>query len=202
MISHVMHEHPAIGRRVVIWGATGSGKTTLARQLSEALGLPPIELDAIFWKPHWVGTPDDEFRAKVQEAVEAAPEGWVLDGSYRRVSDIYLSRADTLIWLHFPWRVSFWRLLKRTVSRARSREPLYYEGGPQESWRLSFLTRRSILWWSISHNRAAARLTRGRIASLAPHVRIYELRSSREVHEFLAGGGCLAEFPSPRKERG
>ena len=55
-----------LGRRIVIWGVTGSGKTTLARELAERLGVPHIQLDAIFWKPNWVETPDEEFRAKVQ----------------------------------------------------------------------------------------------------------------------------------------
>jgi adenylate kinase family enzyme len=179
-------ENPTLGHRIVVWGVTGSGKTTLARRLSEALSLPRIELDALFWQPGWVETPDDEFRAKVQAAVDAAPDGWVLDGSYSRVSDIYLLRADTLIWLHLPWRTTFRRLLWRTVSRAWTREPLYYEGGPQESWRLSFFDRKSILWYSIRHHRSATRLRRERFDALPPHIRRYELRSTREVRAVIA----------------
>ena len=174
-----------LGRRIVVWGVTGSGKTTFAKHLSEHLGLSRVDLDAIFWKPDWVETPDDEFRAGVQAALDAAPDGWVLAGSYSRISDVYLSPADTLIWLHLPWRVCFWRLLLRTVSRAWTREPLYYEGGPQESWRLSFFDRKSILWWSISHQRRSVRVTRERIAALSPKIRVHELRSSRDVTELL-----------------
>ena len=178
-----------LGRRIVVWGVTGSGKTTLARRLSDTLALPRIELDAIFWQPGWVETPDGEFRAKVQAAVDAAPDGWVLDGSYSRISDIYLSRADTLIWLDLPWRTTFWRLLKRTVSRAWTREALYYEGGPRESWRLSFLNRRSILWWSITRHRSASGSRHKRIAELPASIAVYELRSSRQVREWLGTAG-------------
>jgi adenylate kinase family enzyme len=177
--------HPVLGHRIVVWGVTGSGKTTLARQLSKTLGLRRIELDAVFWKPGWEETPDDEFRAKLQACVDDVTEGWVLDGSYSRVSDIYLSRADTLLWIHLPWRVTFRRLLWRTVSRAWTREPLYYEGGPQESWRLSFFDRRSILWWSIRHHRSATQARRQRFDALPAHIRRYELRSAREVEAVL-----------------
>jgi adenylate kinase family enzyme len=180
----VSREIPVLGKRIVVWGVTGSGKTTLARRLSERLGLPRIELDAIFWKPGWVETPDEAFRAKLRAALADAGEGWVLDGSYSRVSDIYLAEADTLLWIHLPWRVTFWRLFWRTVSRAWSHEPLYYKGGPQESWRLMF-DRKSILWWSIRHHRGATNARRERFASLPPHIRGYELRSAREVEAVL-----------------
>ena len=36
-----------LGKRIVIFGATGSGKTTLARRLGETLGLPVMQLDSI-----------------------------------------------------------------------------------------------------------------------------------------------------------
>jgi len=171
-----------LGRRVAVWGVTGSGKTALAHRLAELLDGPHIELDAIFWKPEWNETPDDEFRVKVQAAIDAAEDAWVLDGSYSRISEIYLSRADTLLWLHLPWRISFWRLLQRTVGRAWTREPLYYEGGPRESWRLSFLSRKSILRWSITHYRTSVRVARERcstqeIAALLTNVKKSAMRT-------------------------
>jgi len=198
-----------LGRRIVVWGVTGSGKTTFARQLAAVYGLPRIEIDALYWHKGWVGTPDDELRLKLQASLEAAPAGWVLDGSYHRISDIYLPPADTLIWLHLPWRVSFWRLVKRTIAGAWTREPRYFEDGPRESWRLTFLSRDSILWWSIHHHRAGVRNARSRIVALPASVCVNELRSSREVAAFLdhlpeapSRGSPASEFPSPRKERG
>ncbi|HWC30291.1 MAG TPA: hypothetical protein VG845_09435, partial [Dehalococcoidia bacterium] len=149
-----------LGRRIVVWGMTGSGKTTLARRLGGHLDLAVVELDAIRHARGWDSTGWDEFAAILERRLDGAPQGWVSDGSYSHIMHIYLSRADTLIWLHLPWRVSFWRLFKRSVTRAWTREPVYDEEGPRESWRLLFFDQKSILWWSISQHRAGVRAVR------------------------------------------
>ena len=175
-----------LGRRIVVWGVTGAGKTTLAHHLSGALRLPRIELDAIRHADGWDSVPWDEFRDTLVQQLDAYTGGWVLDGGYSAVMDMCLSRADTLVWLNLPWRVTFWRLFKRTLVRAIDQQPLYNPNGPRESWRMTFLSRRSILWWSISAHRPSNRNRRERIAALAPHVRVHELRSPRQVDAFLA----------------
>jgi hypothetical protein len=103
------------------------------------------------------------------------------------VSSAYLDQTDAVIWLRLPWRVCFGRLLLRTVSRAWTREPLYCDGGPRESWRRTFFDRRSIPWWSISRHRQGIALGEHRIADLPDRIRVYELRSDREVEAFLDG---------------
>src|SRR5260221_12637075 len=37
-------------KRVLVIGAGGSGKTTVARRLAERTGLPLIHLDALYWR--------------------------------------------------------------------------------------------------------------------------------------------------------
>jgi hypothetical protein len=166
-------------------GRHGSGKTTLSRRLGEALSLGVVELDAIRHANGWDSTPWDDFRDVLTQRLEGYSGGWVCEGSYHQIMDVYLSRADTLIWLHLPWRVSFWRLLRWTVTRAADQKPLYNQNGPHESWRQNFLSRKSILWWSISHHRVGIRTIQSRIAELRPEVRVYELRTSREVNALL-----------------
>jgi adenylate kinase family enzyme len=174
-----------LGRRVVIHGATGSGKTTLSGHLGELLGVPVIQLDAIRHHRGWDSVAWDEMRALLTERLDASTDGWVCDGNYSQVRDIYISRADSLVWLHLPWRVSFWRLLWRTINRAWSKEPLYHQDGPRESWRLTFTSRKSILWWSISNHRNHVRNTRQRLADFADPSRVFVLHSRREVDAFL-----------------
>jgi adenylate kinase family enzyme len=174
-----------LGRRIVIYGATGSGKTTLARRLGEFLGLGVIQLDAIRHDGAFDATPWDEMRRRIEETIASYPDGWLCEGNYSRVRDASLSRADTLISLDLPWRTSFWRLLKRTVGRAWTREPLYAPHGPRETWRGSFLSRHSILVWSITNHRRRKRSTAQAIAVAPPGTRVYRLRTPRDVEALL-----------------
>lgn len=177
---------PSLGRRIVVWGATGSGKSTAAQALAGALHLAFIELDAVHWRIlGWVEPELEDFRRDVAEALSAAPGGWVCAGSYvSKLGDRVLGQADTLIWLHLPWRVSFWRVLKRSLTRAWTKELMW--GTQRESFSETFFHKDSILWWSISHHREGVRVIRQRLASLPDHVGIYELRSVREVEALLA----------------
>ena len=40
-------------KKLVVIGTTSSGKSTLAEQLADKLGLDFIELDALNWGPNW-----------------------------------------------------------------------------------------------------------------------------------------------------
>lgn len=110
-------------KRIIVVGATGSGKSTTAERLAQRLGSCHIELDALYWQPNWVGTPDEEFLAKVDAATQA--ESWTLSGNYRRTRPITWQRADAVIWLDYPLPIVFWQLLKRTIRRAVKREVLW-----------------------------------------------------------------------------
>jgi adenylate kinase family enzyme len=173
-----------IGRRVVVYGPTGSGKTTVAARIAQCLGVPHIELDAIFWLPDWTKKPPDDFRGEVTALLENHQNGWVCDGNYSRVRDIILPWADTVIWLRLPFRVTFWRVLKRTVSRAWTREPLW--GTNYESWRQSFLSWDSLLRYSITGQRRHRRGVSRSLDEVSHQAEVYELRSTREVEEFQA----------------
>jgi adenylate kinase family enzyme len=170
-------------RRIMVCGVSGSGKTTLSRRIAADLGVPAIELDALFHLPGWQETPRDEFRAKVTAALDAAPDGWVTDGNYTVVRDIILARADTVVWLRPPWIVSFSRLLKRTVTRAWRKEELWNTN--RESFRLSFTSRNSILLWSITHHRAHARNFRRDYETFPHNAELIELHGAGEVETFL-----------------
>ena len=170
-----------LGRRIMIFGATGSGKTTLSRRLGSILGLPVIELDAIRHDGDWDATDWDDMRDRVEALVTSYAGGWVSEGNYSRVRDVTLSRADTLITLDLPWRTSFWRLLKRTLRRARTGEPLYAAHGPRESWRGTFASRKSILLWSITNHRRRLRTTQSAIDDRPAGALVYRAKSSADV---------------------
>ena len=40
-------------KRISVVGSSGSGKTTVARRIAEALDAPHVELDELHWGPDW-----------------------------------------------------------------------------------------------------------------------------------------------------
>jgi adenylate kinase family enzyme len=51
-----------IGKRVIVIGNSGSGKSTVGEQLAERMGRPFIELDALHWEPGWKMAEDELFQ--------------------------------------------------------------------------------------------------------------------------------------------
>jgi len=176
-----------MGRRIVVYGPTGSGKTTVAGRIAQCLGIPHIELDAIHFAPDWVEKPLEEFRAEVSALLSSYTDGWVCDGNYSQVRDLTLPLADTVIWLRLPLRVAFWWLWKRTVTRALRRELLW--GTNRESWRLSFLSRDSLLLYQLTHWRRHHKRTKQDLEEIPHRASVFELRSTGEIEEFLASLG-------------
>ena len=110
-----------IGRRVVVTGMAGAGKSTFARQLSAKTGLPVIHLDLHFWKPGWVQPSDKEWR-DVQSKLLAGEE-WIADGNYHETLDLRLARADTVVYLDTHWWVCAARAFVRGLRRPEGQLP-------------------------------------------------------------------------------
>jgi adenylate kinase family enzyme len=166
-------------RKVAVIGNTCSGKTTFSRALARRLGVPHVELDALFWKPGWQQSTAEEFKPRVVEALEPL-DGWVVDGNYRtKLGDYVLGRADMIVWLDAPLQTTMSRVVRRTVRRLRTREGLW--GTNVETVRGSFFRRDSLLWWALRKHRDWQRRVPDVLAPY-PHVR---LRSPREVAAYL-----------------
>lgn len=141
-------------QRVMIIGPCGAGKSTLAFQLADRLGLPLIHMDKLNWQPGWVDSPDDELRTRVEQA--AAGDRWLIDGNYGGTMAPRLERADTVIYLDYPITLCFWRMLKR-VWRYRGRvRPDMTEGCP-ERFDLEFM------WYLANWNRGPRQRTEARL---------------------------------------
>ncbi len=140
-------------QRVIIVGNTNSGKSTLARTLSQRLNLPYTELDALYWGPNWTPTPTPILREKIT-AVARQPR-WVMDGNYSMARDIIWHYADTLIWLDFPLPVILYRLIRRSLRRIIHKETLW--NGNRETWRGLLFSRDSLLLWALKKHKLRRR---------------------------------------------
>lgn len=173
-----------LGRHIVVYGPTCSGKTMVSNQIAERIRIPHIELDALFWTPQWIKKQLEEFRAEVSTILNANTDGWVCDGNYSRVRDLILPLADTVVWLRPPFRVAFWRLLKRTIIRCWNRELLW--GNNRESWWLSFLSRDSLILYLIINWRSSHKKIKHDLENIPHKASVIELYSSKEVDSYLA----------------
>ena len=172
----------ALGRRVVVTGLAGSGKSTLSLALGARTGLPVIHLDLEFWKPGW--TPPSEAEWRERQSRVLAAEAWIADGNYRETLDLRVGLADTVIVLDLPW----WRCSGRALVRGLHLPDQLPGGCTYTRWE------RLRDEWQL-----AGRIWRGRraepahereiIASHAGHATVHVLRSKQEADAFLARFG-------------
>ena len=113
-------EHLRAARRILCFGATGAGKSTMASELSRVLGLPLVLVDDLCWEANWVQTSVEVQDERIIGALHG--DSYVIDSVYRRHNVIALDRVDVIVALDYPRMVSLARLIQRTARRIRTRE--------------------------------------------------------------------------------
>jgi adenylate kinase family enzyme len=168
-------------KRVNVKGTSGSGKTTFGRELAGRLGVPYVELDALHHGPNWSEPTPEEFRARVRAAMDAAPDGWVLDGNYEsKLGDTVIGAADTIVWLDLPLGVKLRRLWRRTSHRIRNDVELW--SGNKEQWRTALWGWNSLFMWML---RGHFRHRRTWPQRYGGDPRLVRLRSVEEARSWL-----------------
>jgi len=166
--------------RIVVVGGSGSGKSTVARRLAQVHDLPYVELDALHWGPNWTPCPGDEFRARVEDAISGGV--WVVDGNYTgKLGELLLERAELVVWLDLPLRVTFPRLWRRTRRRMREQEVLW--GGNRENWRDALFSWDSLFLYALRTHIGR----QGRYEERMTRYEIVRLRSESEIEAWLDG---------------
>lgn len=176
------------GQRIAVVGTSGSGKTTLASEVSRRLKIPHLELDALYWRPNWGEPPEDVFRQRVSDALMG--DRWIIDGNYSKVRDIVWGRADTVVFLDYPFGLVWRRLWQRTVRRAFQQEELW--NGNRETIRQSFFSRESILLWMLqTYFKRRKQYPQLLQQTEYGHLEVVHLQSQSQTDAWLATLGSL-----------
>lgn len=104
-------------------------------------------MDAVFWGPNWSWSSDEELFAKLKN--ELSGDTWILDGNYTQTIPIKWENVQMVIWLDYPFQRTVFQAIKRTVQRSLTQEELWTDTGNKESFRKSFLSKDSIILWTI-----------------------------------------------------
>ena len=90
-------------QKVLVIGCPGAGKSTFARALRDATGLPLCYLDMLWHKPDRTHITREEFDRVLAEWL--ARPAWIIDGDYSRTLPQRLEACDTVFFLDFPLEV-------------------------------------------------------------------------------------------------
>lgn len=129
----------ALPDRIHIFGASGSGCTTLGAAIAARFGHTHLDVDHFFWMP--TDPPFTTLReiparcAMLAEALDAHPR-WVLSGSLCVWGDIFIPRFELAVFLHIPHEVRMARIMARERERyADAIKP----GGAMHAQHLEFI---------------------------------------------------------------
>ena len=181
-----------VGRRVLVTGMAGSGKSTFSRALSAKTGLPAIHLDFHYWKPGWVKPSDDEWREKQRTLL--AGEAWIADGNYHETLDLRLERAQTVVVLDTRWWICAGRAFVRGLRKPVGEMPEGCDDSVRrrlrDEWRMV-----GVIW---RNRRSEPERERAIISQHGSHAALRVLGSRRAAKEFL---GSLSgdELGSPER---
>lgn len=176
----------ALGERILVVGASCSGKSTLAQELASRCDLEFVELDALFWEPGWQEPDAEVFGERIRAALQG--QRWVVAGNYlRHTMPLTWPQAETVIWLDLPLAQTIWRIGRRSYRRWRQQELLWgtnierfwpqFKVWDQES---------SLIAFNVANHR---RRKRAMLAAMRDerwrHIRFVRLHSSGDVTRLL-----------------
>ncbi|MEO3944053.1 AAA family ATPase [Gorillibacterium sp. CAU 1737] len=106
--------------RIHLLGASGSGTSTLARELARTYGLRHLDTDDYYWlpteEPFTQCREVEERQRLLAEDLLAAPK-WVLSGSLCGWGDRFIPLFDLVIFLWLPEEIRMTRLREREAGR-------------------------------------------------------------------------------------
>lgn len=113
-----------MAHRIHVFGASGSGTSTLGLALAQRLELKHLDSDDFYWQetdpPYTLKNPP-AVRLRELEAEMDGPRGWVLSGSVVSWGDVLIPRFSAAVFVTLPPAIRLARLKRREVERYGSR---------------------------------------------------------------------------------
>ncbi|WP_408098371.1 adenylate kinase [Peredibacter sp. HCB2-198] len=170
-------------KKIIVVGTTASGKSTLARKISQILDIPHVQLDVLFWGPNWTESSDELFFAKIQTAVQG--DSWVVDGNYSRGNHLTWPHADTVIWIDLPFWLNFYQSSSRAFIRALTKEELWPGTGNYETFRMLFSKDSILLWFFKTYKSNRKKYLQIMGDPKHGHIKFIHLRSRSEIEKLI-----------------
>ncbi|HEX7316168.1 MAG TPA: AAA family ATPase [Pyrinomonadaceae bacterium] len=151
--------------KIVVFGNSGSGKSSLAKALSELHGAAHLDLDVIAWEPERPGVRADfdESTRALLRFIEGA-DAWVIEGCYSGLLAVAAAHCTEMIFLN-PG-------VEACVENCKARpwEPHKYESREAQDANL-----RMLIEWVREYE------TRDDEFSLREHRRLFDTHAGRKV---------------------
>jgi adenylate kinase family enzyme len=104
-------------KKIHIIGGPGSGKSYLAKKLSERYSIPCYDLDDIFWDKNqreYIRTPEEARQKKLSTILKN--DSWIIEGVYYKWLADSFEDADKIVVLNTPVMLRQWRILRRYLN--------------------------------------------------------------------------------------
>lgn len=166
--------------RIMIFGFSGGGKSTLARKMGEILDIEPTHFDAIHWLPGWVESTREYKREMIKPVLER--DRWIIEGNYHRIYwNERLELADTVIFIDVNRFICLWQAWKRSrIYKGKTRPDM--GEGCTEKFDLEFAK------WVVFQGRRKNNIMLDAVKyAKEQNKAVYVLKNRRDINKFLKG---------------
>lgn len=115
-----------LGKRILIIGCAGSGKTYFSRKLSKLFNISRIHIDSIYWKEDKSHISREELLKEFDKIFQT--DSFILDGNYSHTLSYRLDYADTVFFFDFPKELCL-QGIKERKGKQRSDMPFISSDG-------------------------------------------------------------------------
>jgi adenylate kinase family enzyme len=164
--------------KIYIVGSVSSGKSTLARKLSETLHIPYKSLDEVVHFPDksspWgSGKRDPKERDNLFYSIIQQPK-WIIEDTGRPCFEDGLKEADTIVLLEPPAKIRNYRIYKRWIKQRLGIEKCIYTP--------SYRMLKCMLRWASDYDSGKDNL---KVRILPYEEKVITLRNRKDINAFM-----------------